>query len=106
MNFGLMVERAMAPDKIPILIDLGSVEDKAARDRADALMAAGLSNKNFSIEGNRRLLVKVPPKKSALLNTFPIVAGSTYWQTTHHWRGLMAGERVAKIPRAADRRGK
>lgn len=98
-QFGLMVDRCMNPDSIPILVDLGSVDEKAARDRADALMASGVGRGNLSIEGFRRLLVKLPPKKAeSILARFPIVAGSTYWQTTHHWRGLADGEKIGRIP--------
>jgi len=88
-RFGLMVDRHMAPDKIPVLVDLGSVEDKKSRDCADRLMAAGVSRKNFSIEGNRRLLVRLPPLKSIdLIRRFRFETGGTYWQCTHHRRGL------------------
>lgn len=99
-KFGLMVQRAMDPTSIPVLVDLGYLDDKASRDRADALMAGGLSRRNLSIDGHRRILMKVPPKKAGtILKRFPIVAGETYWQTTHHWRGLGKGETVARIPR-------
>ena len=99
-QFGLMVDRCIAPDKIPVLVDLGYVNDKPTRDRGDALMKAGVSRRNFSIEGHGRLLVKFPPKKAdALLGQFrAIVPGSTYFQTTHHWRGLADGERTAAVP--------
>ena len=103
-RFGLMLDRALSPDKIPVLVDLGSVNDKATRDRGDALMAAGMKAKrHFSIEGNSRLLMKVPPTKAeALFAQFPaIVPGSTYWQTTHHWRGLADGEKVAPVRRVS-----
>lgn len=99
-RFGLMVERAMNPLSIPVLVDLGYLDEKASRDRADALMAGGLSRRNLSIEGNRRILMKVPPKKAeAIFKRFPIVSGETYWQVTHHWRGLGKGEKLARIPR-------
>lgn len=81
-----MVSRCVDPSSVPVLVDMGSVDDQRARDNADALIAAGVSRKNISIEGNRRLLVKLPPKKAAgILSRFPIVAGATYWQCTHHW---------------------
>lgn len=98
-KFGLMVDRRINPRAIPILVDLGYVDDKAARDRGDAMIAAGIAGRNFSIEGNRRLLVKVPPRKADVLKSFPIVAGETYFMATHHWRGLRDGEKVARVPR-------
>ena len=104
-QFGLMVQRAMRPDSIPILVDLGYVDDKATRDRADALMAAGISRFNLSIEGSRRLLIKLPTRKAGgIFGKFPIIAGETYWQTTHHWRGLGDNETMARIPRRSAER--
>ncbi len=98
-KFGLMVDRCINPESIPVLVDLGSVDEKVSRDRADALMASGVGRGNLSIEGFRRLLVKLPAKKvQDILASFPIVAGSTYWQTTHHWRGLADGEKIGRIP--------
>lgn len=98
-RLGLMVDRCIAPDSVPILVDLGNVNDQATRDRADAISAAGISRKNFSCEGNARLLLKLPPKKAdVIFGAFPIVLGSTYWQTTHHWRGIKSGERIARVP--------
>lgn len=83
-RFGLMADRAMAPNKIPVLVDLGRVDDKSARDCADRLMAAGVSRKNFSIEGAARLLVKLPPRKSAaIIKRFRFRECSTYFQCTH-----------------------
>lgn len=102
-QFGLMVDRHMNPDSIPVLVDLGSVDQKASRDRADALIASGISRTNLSIEGFRRLLVKIPPRKiKKILEHFPIVEGATYWQTTHHWRGLADGESIARIPQGSE----
>lgn len=85
---GFMVDRHIDPASMPVLIDLGYVAEKPTRDRADKLTGAGLSSRNFSIEGFGRLLVKLPPKKAAaILKSFPeIVVGSTYFQTTHHWQ--------------------
>ncbi len=81
---GLMMERCMDPERVPVLVDLGSVNEKAARDCADRLMAAGVSVRNFSIEGNARLLVKLPKTKAAaLIQRFRFKPKSTYWQCTH-----------------------
>jgi hypothetical protein len=83
-RMGLMVDRVIDPASIPVLVDLGSVTDKASRDFADRMMAGGLSRNNFSIEGNGRLLVKLPPKKAAaIIKKYRIVEGVTYWQCTH-----------------------
>lgn len=81
----------------PVLVDLGNVNEQATRDRGDALMAFGLSRKRFSIEGFNRLLVELPPRKvQAILGAFPIVEGSTYWRTTHHWHELPAAKEDAR----------
>lgn len=89
-KLGLMVERCINPAAMPVLVDLGPLDDKKSRDLADKLMAAGINRKNFSIEGFRRLLVKLPVKKAPeILKRFPrIVEGSTYFQATHHRRDL------------------
>jgi hypothetical protein len=82
----LMLQRCIDPASVPVLVDLGSVDDRRSRDNAVTLIAAGVSRKNISIEGHRRLLIKLPPRKAAaLLAQFPIVAGVTYWKCTHHW---------------------
>lgn len=85
----------------PIILDLGYVSDEATRNRGDALVAFGLSRKRFSIEGNSRLMVELPPRNAiAVLAAFPIAKGSTYWRSTHHWQGLAKGESVAAVPAA------
>lgn len=88
-RFGLMVKRWMDPDKVPVLVDLGSVDDKAARACADRLMACGLSRRNFSIEGNARLLVKLPKGKAVdLIKRFRFQTGESYWMCTHQRVGV------------------
>lgn len=88
-GMGLMVDRCINPEAIPVLVDLGSVNDKASRDCADRLMDAGIGRKNFSIEGFARLLVKLPPRKSQeIINRFRFEPRSTYWQCTHCRSGL------------------
>lgn len=88
---GLMVDRCINPAAVPVLVDLGSVNDKASRDCADRLMAAGIAKKNFSIEGFNRLLVKLPPKKAdTIIGRFRFVPGQTYFQCTHSRRGIAA----------------
>ncbi len=84
-RFGLMVARAMDPATVPTLVDLGPVNDKAARDCANRLRAASLSKRNFSIEGFGRLLVSLPPAKAErIIKRFRFKKGATYWQCTHH----------------------
>lgn len=83
-RMGLMVDRCIEPDRIPVLVDLGPVNDKASRDCADRLMAQGTSRKRFSIEGFGRLLVKLPAAKSAtIIKRFRFVEGQTYFMCTH-----------------------
>ena len=89
-KLGLMTDRVINPAAIPVLVDLGSVNDKPSRDCADRLMAAGVAKSNFSIEGFARLLVKLPPKKAdAIIRRFRFVAGATYFQCTHSRRGIV-----------------
>lgn len=89
-KLGLMTDRAINPASIPVLVDLGSVNDKVSRDCADRLMAAGIAKSNFSIEGNARLLVKLPPKKAdEIVRRFRFVPGTTYFQCTHSRRGIV-----------------
>jgi hypothetical protein len=70
-----------------VLIDLGYVNDQAARDRADRLLAAGIGKRNLSLEGFNRLFIRIPPSKvAAILAAFPeIKKGTSYWQSTHNW---------------------
>lgn len=89
LGYGAMVARAINPAAVPFLVDLGSVDEKPSRDCADRLIAAGISRRNFSIEGNRRLLVRLPPKKAAaIIKRFRFKEGGTYWQCTHHRAAL------------------
>lgn len=98
-KLGLMMDRVLDPESVPTLIDLGYIRDRAARDRADALVAHGISRRNLSIEGHGRLLMKCPKRKTkSALEKFPIVKGSTYWQCTHHWLGLGQDEECAPVP--------
>ena len=93
-----------------ILVDLGyivsmdGVVDQEVDARYRAVLATGVAKRNFSVEGQiGRLLVKLPTQKAPMvLNALPIVAGSTYWRTTHHWRGLKKGERKARVPQKAE----
>jgi hypothetical protein len=90
-RMGLMAARCIDPASVPVLVDLGYVNDKPTRDCADRLIAAGLAKSNFSIEGFNRLLVKLPAKKSAdFIRRFRFVEGSTYFQCTHHRAALKA----------------
>ena len=93
MSRSLMLARALSLASVPVLVDLGYLNDKASRDAADRLLAAGLSVRNLSIEGHNRLLAKLPPKKAtALIERCELLEGGRYWQTTHRRKGLDAGE--------------
>lgn len=97
-KLGFMMDRALGPDDVPILVDLG-YDGPDAVERWESLRAAGIGHRNFSLEGHRRLLMRLPIKKAkVVLAAFPIVEGKTYWQTTHHWVGLAQGETIAPIP--------
>ena len=81
------IYREQAGEPSMVLIDIGNVNDQAARDRADKVIAAGVGKKNLSIEGFNRIFIRIPPKKvAAILAAFPqIEQGSTYYQSTHNW---------------------
>ena len=81
------IHRAHAGEPPMMLIDLGCVNDQAARDRADRIRATGLGKKNISLEGYDRIFVRIPPKKVvAILAAFPAIKeGATYYQSTHNW---------------------
>lgn len=98
-RMGFMVGRCINAEAVKTLVDLGYVSEQTTRDRYAALRKHGIARSNFSVEGFNRLLMKLPPRKAdAALKAFPIVAGETYFQCTHHWRGLDDGEMVARVP--------
>lgn len=73
-------------EPLPMIVDLGYIKDKATQDRCDAVIAHGISRKNFSIEVFNRMFVKIPPRKAArFMAAFPVVEGATYFRATHHW---------------------
>lgn len=93
----------LAGERVPIIVDLGYLDD-AAVVRAEAIIAAGVSKRNFRVEGFRRLMVELPPTKAArVLRDLPIVAGETYWRSTHHWRGLEGRDADHHSPAGAPR---
>lgn len=72
---------------VPMIVDLGYLDDRRSRNAADKLLAFGISKRRLSIEGNGRLLVEIPPRQSAaVLRNFQIEPGETYWRATHHWK--------------------
>lgn len=86
----LMLERAYDPENVPVLVDLGYVEDKASRDCADRLMNAGVGKSRFSIEVFNRLLVSLPKTKAdKIIKRFRFKEGPAYWQCTHSRSGLL-----------------
>ena len=77
-------------EKVPglIVVDCGYVNHQHARDRADALLAAGVGKTNLQVFGSMggRILLRIPPGKWAALSAqFPLVAGKVYYGSTHHW---------------------
>lgn len=84
----LMMKSVLSDAPMP-LIDLGYATEDATKERYDALRVWGIPRSRFSIEGNGRLLLEpAKTKLGALLAAFPILRGTTYWRTTHHWQGL------------------
>jgi len=82
----------------PIIVDLGYRHDSETPKRWEAILATGVSRRNGSVEGYGRVMVRLPPKKAAaVLAALPIVAGETYWRSTHHWQGLAKGEATAPV---------
>jgi hypothetical protein len=88
-----MLENCYADGKL-VVVDLGYAKDATSQEAFDALRAAGLARRNFSWVGyGDRLFANIPSRKvGTLLSKLPIVSGSTYWQSTHHWRGLACGD--------------
>jgi hypothetical protein len=81
-----LLDNAMKDEK-DIVIDLGYAKD--AEERFNKLRAFGIGKKNFRIELNDRLVLKCPKGKfESLMKSLPIVAGGSYWQTTHRWEGV------------------
>lgn len=71
-----------------IVVDCGSVTHQHARDRADALVAAGVGKTNLQVFGGMggRVLVRIPPGKwPALSAQLPLAPGKCYYGSTHHW---------------------
>lgn len=67
------------------LVDIGDLDDKRARDRADRLRKY-LAISNFQIVGNARLTVRLPPKKrDFILQRFPLIkeGAAGYCWCTH-----------------------
>ena len=82
-----------------LVVDCGYLKEQAARERVDMLRAAGIGRENIQLGGFHRLLVRIPPRKAAqMLTRFPIVAGKTYYGSTHHWLGLSAQESAHAAP--------
>lgn len=72
-----------------MVIDLGYVTEKNARDRADKLFAAGIGKSNLCwgpSTGDARIHIKIPPKKQAMvLGKFPIKKEKTWFGATHSY---------------------
>lgn len=90
-------------DKADVMVvDCGYLADKAARDRADKLFAAGIGKSCMSIElYPHRIFIKVPAsKREAITRRFrSVVAGKIHFGSTHHWR-QMEGQGLERIQRA------
>lgn len=68
--------------------------DKKVNGRYKKLLKAGLGKRNFTLGPHYRLIaILIKSKREKLLKELPIVEGSTYFGTTHHWRGLGQGEK-------------
>jgi hypothetical protein len=72
-----------------VLVDLGYVSARSARDRADRLLKL-VGRKNLELAGAGRLLIRIPPPKVArVLAAFPEITPAAerpgYCWTTHSW---------------------
>lgn len=69
-----------------LLLDLGYVNAKKSRDRADKVMKI-VSRKNLQIAGFGRILIRIPPTLlDKVLTKFPeIKKGDCYCWCTHSW---------------------
>ena len=87
-----LCDNAMKRDGEPknTIIFLGNFkkDKQAVNERFDKLIDFGIGKSNFEVGYSDVLYVKCPKSKvKKLLETFPIVEKSIYWQTTHYWEG-------------------
>ncbi len=70
------------------LVDMGNVDDQAARDATDRLLAC-LGRRNVQVVGDGRITVRLPPRRQTdILKRFPeIVEGAAgYCWCSHGWK--------------------
>lgn len=80
-----LLDNAMKNTK-NIIIDLGCIEHKETQKAYNLLLDFGIGSKNFQLFYYDRLIVKIPKTKiEKVIEKFPIIEGSNYWQTTHYW---------------------
>ena len=72
-----------------IIVDLGYLTEQAARDRADALLAAGVSKRNLiwgPSTAEQRIHINIPPRKQQkILSQFPIEKKKTWFGANYSW---------------------
>lgn len=83
------LENAAEPAK-HLLVDLGYVNCKDSRDRADRLFRFGIAKRNMQLVANGRVLIRIPPSKAkAVFRTFrgirPAAKAPGYTWCTHTW---------------------
>lgn len=70
------------------IVLVGNIKDPETEERHNKLREFGIGKSNFDLGYGGQLLVKCPKTKlNKLVETFPIVEGVKYWQTTHYWEG-------------------
>ena len=71
-----------------VIVLLGNIKDKETGERHDKVLEFGIGKANFDLGFTGQLLVKCPKSKvKRFLESFPIIEGVKYWQTTHYWDG-------------------
>ena len=76
-----------------MLVDMGCLDKQETRDNADKLLdaikAAGHKGRCGEIVGNRRLVIRIPPKvKNVVIASCPEISegSADYCWCTHGWR--------------------
>jgi hypothetical protein len=79
--------KASGEEKVVIIL-LGNIKDDETDIRYNTMREFGIGKKNFELGFTGQLLMKCPKsKQKRLFESFPIVEGSGYWQTSHKWEG-------------------
>lgn len=74
-----------------VIVDMGYINDESTRNRADKILALGVSSKNLILApsaGSPRLHFHIPKTKVAkVMDALPIQAEKTWFGATHSYLG-------------------